>query len=367
MVVALGRPEEAEAFFASIDLSDRADQQPADLVMARAANRAAAEVVGLGEWVDELTAQQATFDLSPRHARPARTATRAAVEQGPQDGQAWFSLLLGRTALFEGRVASATRSFTEAASLYRAGHDFGPARWAMAGCLLAAAVSADGLQADRAAAALAEVPEASVRLMESDITRSLAWLPVAHGDLLAARRGLWTAADEAAASGQITLEASALHDLARLGEDPARLAYVEALATHDAVAMQEASAGFEAMGALLFAAEAIVAAAELHRAGGHPRQAVPCDRQAAALLERCEGARPPAVMGRAAADPVSRREREIALLAVAGMSSREIGAPGLSTRTFDNHLQRIYLKLGIAVTGRSRRRRFGHGCHCAVR
>jgi DNA-binding CsgD family transcriptional regulator len=53
-------------------------------------------------------------------------------------------------------------------------------------------------------------------------------------------------------------------------------------------------------------------------------------------------------MGSTAVDPLSRREREIALLAIGGSSSREIAEQlSLSTRTVDNHLQRIYVKLGI--------------------
>jgi DNA-binding CsgD family transcriptional regulator len=50
--------------------------------------------------------------------------------------------------------------------------------------------------------------------------------------------------------------------------------------------------------------------------------------------------------------PMTSREREIAVLARAGLTSKEIAARlFLSPRTIDNHLQRIYAKLG--VTNRS--------------
>jgi DNA-binding CsgD family transcriptional regulator len=46
---------------------------------------------------------------------------------------------------------------------------------------------------------------------------------------------------------------------------------------------------------------------------------------------------------------LTRREREVAGLAAAGASSREIAAKlVLSVRTVDNHLQNVYSKLGVA-------------------
>jgi DNA-binding CsgD family transcriptional regulator len=54
----------------------------------------------------------------------------------------------------------------------------------------------------------------------------------------------------------------------------------------------------------------------------------------------------------ASVEPLTVREREVALLAAGGFSSREVGQRlHLSTRTVDTHLARVYRKLGI--TGRT--------------
>jgi DNA-binding CsgD family transcriptional regulator len=47
--------------------------------------------------------------------------------------------------------------------------------------------------------------------------------------------------------------------------------------------------------------------------------------------------------------PLTRREREVATLAAAGLSSKDIADRlFVSVRTVDNHLGRIYDKLGIS-------------------
>jgi DNA-binding CsgD family transcriptional regulator len=68
------------------------------------------------------------------------------------------------------------------------------------------------------------------------------------------------------------------------------------------------------------------------------------------LLERCDHVRTPALG--AGRTNLTERERQIARLAAAGVPSREIADQlYISTRTVENHLQRVYAKL--AVTGRA--------------
>ena len=46
--------------------------------------------------------------------------------------------------------------------------------------------------------------------------------------------------------------------------------------------------------------------------------------------------------------PLTDREREIATLAAQGLTSRAIAEQlVVSTRTIENHLQRVYMKLGV--------------------
>src|SRR4029077_13570407 len=118
----------------------------------------------------------------------------------------------------EGRVMSGVRMFSEAAAIYRERSDHGPCRWACAGVMLGYAMTPDNDAAERASIFMPEVPPAPVHMMDPEICRASAWLHVSRGDLASARAGLWPGADLGAATGQLTQEASALHDLARLGE-----------------------------------------------------------------------------------------------------------------------------------------------------
>jgi DNA-binding NarL/FixJ family response regulator len=101
-------------------------------------------------------------------------------------------------------------------------------------------------------------------------------------------------------------------------------------------------------GDVLAAEAACGGAAGLHR-GGRPRQAQAAARRAQQLAAHCEGARTPLSVARAAA-PLTARQREIAMLAVAGTTSKDIaGRLVLSVRTVENHLQNAYAKLGVTT------------------
>jgi DNA-binding NarL/FixJ family response regulator len=108
------------------------------------------------------------------------------------------------------------------------------------------------------------------------------------------------------------------------------------------------SARFEEIDALLPALDSAAQAATVHARHGDHREAHAAAR-AHRLAEACEGARTPALRLIDQPLPLTDREREIAALAAAGRSNREIAARlSLSVRTIEGHIYRACGKLGVA-------------------
>ncbi|MER6749543.1 helix-turn-helix transcriptional regulator [Streptomyces fungicidicus] len=146
------------------------------------------------------------------------------------------------------------------------------------------------------------------------------------------------------------LAAGAHSELMRLQCD-----HVVALTRSDGEALEDVSARFRTMGAVALAAEAAAQAADMYRRDG---------RRRASRLARAAGARLLAETGCALvpwadpqeqrqpdrAAPLTSREREVAALAAGGLSNRDIAARlVVSVRTVENHLYRVYEKLGITA------------------
>jgi DNA-binding CsgD family transcriptional regulator len=143
--------------------------------------------------------------------------------------------------------------------------------------------------------------------------------------------------------------------LAAVSESPllaARADHAAAVAAGDPELLAAAGDGFEALGARLLAAQAFTAAVDEFRRRDDQRSATANSNRAHTLAYDCEGAQTPGLVQTDAVVPLSKREREVALLAGQGLPSKDIAAQlFLSVRTVDNHLQRAYTKLG--VTNRS--------------
>ncbi len=294
------------------------------------------------------------------------TAERAYTDPGAAPTGWQRTLLvfpLARNALMAGRPASARRWYAEIA------RDTRPQAVVIRPLALAGLAAAAALQGDvRAAeAALAEHAGLAAPVHVPEERLGEAWSHVARGDQEAARTVLRAAATEARERGQFSSETVLLTDLARLGvaaEAAGRLAELArtggpftaararlatALATGDQGGLTAVAGDLDRMGASLLAAEAASAAAELWRRSGNPRQASAAAARAAASAAMCEGARTPMLQAADAAVPLTAREREVAILASEGMPSKDIAAKlTISVRTVDNHLQRVYAKLGVS-------------------
>jgi DNA-binding CsgD family transcriptional regulator len=278
------------------------------------------------------------------------------------------ALAVGATQLLRGTAESARRALTDAV------HAFGTAQiadhlpWALALRCQAEALTGDAEAARRtqAASRSRRVRRGTARA-HCDFVLADALTQLAAGDRTGAAR---TCVEGAAALPQLRLHAARLlHTAVRLGAPPgplaARLAQIAdlvqcplprlqaehaaALAAHDAAALDEIAERFERLGLWLVAAESAAQASACHAAAGHKQAATRAAGRSADLAGRCEGARTPALALVAPAARLSRREREVAELAAAGLANAQIAQRlTLSTRTVESHLYQAYAKLGVA-------------------
>jgi DNA-binding CsgD family transcriptional regulator len=104
------------------------------------------------------------------------------------------------------------------------------------------------------------------------------------------------------------------------------------------------------MGSPPLAAETAMDAADAYSKSGHLELARVARHRAAGLLALCEGSTPGMAFVKAdEPDPLTPREREIAMMAARGLTSRQIAIRlHLSIRTVDNHLAHVFGKLGLA-------------------
>jgi len=277
----------------------------------------------------------------------ARAGTEIVAADRVPIAQIFFAVNLGRVATLQGRVATARRYYAEAAGVAQASHFAGPRRVALSGLALAHAMLGDAGAAAQALDERATGPAFGFRGPEQQLAD--AWTAIASRRPAEAAQRLRDAAAQAASTGHRTAESWLLHDLMRTsGQDTcarlrdlagacdsplmsARARHGAAARARDARELAGAADDFEALGAMLLAAETAAA------------------RRSSALAAACEGAVTPGLFHAAVAVPLSAREREIVMLAAAGMASKDIAERlYLSVRTVNNHLQHAYTKLGVS-------------------
>lgn len=267
----------------------------------------------------------------------------------------------------QGRVRTATASLREAVVLLADDDPFRIRHCCLAKLASAAALSGEHERAQAwIAQADAEHRDAN-KLFAPWVELDRAWLLAGRGELSDARQLAIAAAEQARASGQLTFEAVARYDLARLGgiQDAqprlrelaglvqGQLAQVlataaEALQASDGPALDYATTALDDLGLVLLAAETGTAAARAYRRSGSRARAAAASARAAQLVQACEGARTPLLESVDLMQELTDREREVVWLAARRYRSQEIAQHlGVSIRTVDNHLGRAYAKLGI--------------------
>jgi DNA-binding NarL/FixJ family response regulator len=194
-----------------------------------------------------------------------------------------------------------------------------------------------------------------------------AWLAAAQGRI---GRGVDWALDAARLAedcGQRAIEMLALHDAVRFGDQSclqrlisvtggikgllaaAIAAHARAVLDRDPAAILVAAQRFEAIGALLSAADAAAQAAAAFQAADDRIGAFQAGAAATRLAAECGGIRTPALAVAAPALPLTTREHEIASLVAAGLSNKEIAERLMvSVRTVEGHLYRANIKLDIS-------------------
>lgn len=211
-------------------------------------------------------------------------------------------------------------------------------------------------------------PISEVGGMRTWWNRAHAWLSVAQGDLLAARKILVESGESFAEYDSPTRRMGSLHDLARIGYAKEAVALIEGLDTTvgsgwgdvvtgyiranaegDGEALLACSEAFERRGTILYAAEAAADAAVAFGRVADGTKATAAHRRAQSLSATIGDPRTPALAPISTRMSLTKAERNIANLAASGMSDREIAESlTISVRTVSNTLGRVYAKLGLA-------------------
>lgn len=296
----------------------------------------------------------------------------AAARAGLRWPQLWFAGGLGRLALLHGRPKRAARWFREQASLAEELHQHLAAQFALGGLMTAAGWTDAGDVLDESWTAWQrlDTDDDHLGLLPAHVARGLAWHAIRVGRLEAAHELLNRVQRRCEGAGHVGQAAEAAYERVRLlrpggvADDLARYArttdspLVKAYAAHAAAAaagdvagLSAAAERLSALGLALAAAEASAAAAGAAALGNEGRRAQALSLLAARRRSGTEGASTPALLVAPAGpgESLTPREREIAFLVAQGRSSKEIAeALVLSVRTVDNHLQRVFTKLGVS-------------------
>nr|WP_197283765.1 LuxR family transcriptional regulator [Mycobacterium sp. Marseille-P9652] len=272
----------------------------------------------------------------------------------------------GRAALGAGCLDSAAALLDQAAVGLSATHALG---WGFRYHVPRATTLAMRGRTAEAAATLDTLDEQRrpFRLLDYERSLARAWVAAGQGAATEAIALARSAADRAAAKGQLAAEVFCLQTAAQFGDrsGSARLRdlktvvegpragtaarFSAALRDGNAAELGEVSEEFERMGDMVAAIDAAAYAALAYRGQGLRGSALACAARAEALAERCGGAWTPALRQANEPVPFTEREREIVTLIGEGCSNRAIAERlVLSVRTVESHIYRAMAKTGTA-------------------
>lgn len=282
-----------------------------------------------------------TAGLGDRHAHASALTSLALVE------------------VVTGRLDTARRYVAEALPVWR---EFGIRQYevrCLAAGVLAALGQGDVAGAEPLAARLAQLRPAvdQLELFTFEADRAAAWHRFHRGGRQAARRLLATRATRWARRGGVLPAVLLAADLARMGGargiadlvgtlalppswrlGTALAGFVRAMAAGEARELAAVASTLEELGCHLYAAEAAAAGGQRARASS--------------LAGRCERPNTPLLAEVRDLPRLTDREREIATLVAEGHSNQAVAQRlTLSVRTVENHLHRIFSKLGVNRRG----------------
>jgi DNA-binding CsgD family transcriptional regulator len=277
-------------------------------------------------------------------------------------GSGYVTLVRAQAARLRGQLHDAARHAGQATAILASGQVY--AALAHAERAHVAALAGDTALAAEAIADSDRAYRPTMQFLYPWLEQARCWVAVCSGDLSTGTDVLNRLVDRLRADGFAGHELHALHDLVRLrhaGDVVDRLSelstmvegplaplmawHARAAASSDGSSLLAVAEEFADLGMVLYAAEAAAAAIPHLRAARAPQTAAATELLTS-LLARCDGARVPTLVVPTPA--LTTRERQIAKLAAAGVPSKEIADQlYLSARTVDNHLLRVYSKLGV--------------------
>lgn len=278
-------------------------------------------------------------------------------------GSGYLNVVRSQAARLRGRLVEAGRAAGQASAALATSRIY--ASLANAERAHVAALAGDHGQAAEAIAEADRTDSPTTAVLYPWLELARCWVAACAGDIPTGAEVLHRLIVRLRSDAFIGHEVFALHDLARLGYAesvadrltelaglvegalaPVMASHARADADHDGNGLLAVAEEFANLSMNLYAAEAAATAVTLLRASRSPATPVAAD-MLATLTAGCDGALTPAL---AVPQPaLTSRERQIARLAAAGVPSKEIADQlYLSARTVDNHLLRVYAKLGVS-------------------